>query len=207
MIELAIRKKKVVILFAIMLFIYGLLTLYLLPRREIPETDLPMATILTIYPGAEAEQVEKYVTNRIEDKLSGVREIEEVTSTSSAGVSNIVIVLKEGTDKDKAWNLIRQKIKEAQNLFPDGVHEPNFNDALNMQGISLYMLKADTYDELFNINQQLEAWERRFNQIPGVARALIQGMPEQEVLIRLHAEKMRHLNLDIAQIMGVIYGE
>ncbi len=207
MLELIIRKRKIVLLFLSMLFLIGIITLFQLPRREIPETELPLATVTTIYPGARAELVEKYVTDRIEGKLSGITEITEITSLSRTGFSRIVISLDEGTDKDRIWNLVRQRLKEAEVGFPEGVNEPIFNDDLNMQGISLYQIIAGSEEELYQLSSTLDYWEKRVLQIPGISRVSIQGIPEREVIISINAEIINHMKIPLIRVLDAVGGE
>jgi multidrug efflux pump subunit AcrB len=207
MLELILKKRKVVLLFIIMLFLVGIITFFQLPRREIPETELTLATITAIYPGARAELVESLVTNRIEEKLTSIAEIEEVTSVSKAEVSQVIISLAEDVDKERIWNQVRQRLKEAEDNFPEGVSEASFNDDLNMQGISLYQLTADSEEDLYQLSSVLEHWERRFLQLPGISRVNIQGMPEREVLISVNAERTNYLQIPLPRILETLRGE
>ncbi|NLC07456.1 MAG: efflux RND transporter permease subunit [Syntrophomonadaceae bacterium] len=207
MLEFILKKRKVVLLFIIMLFLVGIITFFQLPRREIPETELALATITAIYPGARAELVESLVTNRIEEKLTSIAEIEEVTSVSKAEVSQVIISLAEGVDKERVWNQVRQRLKEAEDDFPEGVSEASFNDDLNMHGVSLYQLTADKEEDLYQLSSILEHWERRFLQVPGISRVNIQGMPEREVLISVNAERANYLQIPLARILETLRGE
>jgi multidrug efflux pump subunit AcrB len=207
MIEWIINKRKIVALFFTMLTVVGILSITQLPKREIPEVEPPIATITTIYPGAQSEIVERYVTNKLEEEIRNVQGIEEITSISTLNMSQIIVELKEGSIPDQTWNLVRQRINNAAASFPDEVETPIFNDDLSMQGVSFYHLLSDDPTQLYNLNDMLERWNRKIVSLPGVSKVVFQGMPENELLIELDFNKMQQLQVSTPIIMGVIGGE
>ena len=207
MLKLFIAKRKLVLLFVSMLILLGAITLYQLPKREVPEINPPVAVVTTIYPGAQAHQVERYVTDKIEEKLLTISEVEEITSVSSSDVSRIVIQLKDGADNNQVWNLVRQKLAEVESELPLNSESPQFNDDLSMQGISFYHFTIANPEAQVSLEQILPHWERQLRQVPGVAKVVFQGKGEQEVLVSLKPNHLRQHQLTWNQVLAAISTE
>lgn len=190
MISWLIKKRKITILFFVMFFLIGVLTVIQLPQREIPEIDPPVAQVLTIYPGASAEQVEKTITNIIEESVSSIQEIKQITSRSSHGISALNIELEDGVNANQVWNRVRQNITDASSQFPDEVQSPIINDDLSMQGLATYQLLLEDETLLPLVNTQLERWTKKFSEIDQIANVSIQGAIEKEFLIELDPDSL-----------------
>lgn len=201
MLEQVLKRRLVVGLIAILILLSGLITLYQLPRREIPAIEHPVAMITTVYPGATAGQVERYVTGKIEAELAGISDIKETSSCSQPGLSQITIKADSRADKNKVWNKVQQKLEIARAEFPEGVQEPLMESELQMQGVSIYQMVAEQEGELYALNELVEKWEMAFSQIPGVARVQVQGMPEREIVLEIDPARMLAAGLSPTQIM------
>src|SRR5688500_19480344 len=95
------RPSMIIVLFAI-LFIGGLASYNQLSYVLLPEFSVPTITITTLYPGAAPTEVEAEVSKKIEDAVSGLDNIEDVTSKSMESASLVIVQFKAGTDIDKA---------------------------------------------------------------------------------------------------------
>src|SRR6185437_3410486 len=73
------------------LVVAGLFSLYEIPKENTPEIDIPYATVITTLPGASAADMETLVTNKLEDQIGNINNIDTLTSTSGDGVSAIVV--------------------------------------------------------------------------------------------------------------------
>ena len=106
MLEQVLKRRLLVGIAVVLIVISGLMTLYQLPRREIPLIEHPMAVITTVYPGATALQVEQYITSKIEAEISGIHDIQETSSISQPALSEITIKAESGKDNGKVWDQI-----------------------------------------------------------------------------------------------------
>ncbi len=201
MLEQVLKRRLVVGLTAILILLSGLITLYQLPRREIPVIEHPMALITTVYPGATANQVEQYVTGKIESELAGISDIKETSSRSQPGLSQITIKANSDRDNTRVWNQVQKKLELARTDFPEGVQEPLMETDLQLQGVSIYQMVAEQEGDLYALNALLEKWEMAFSQLPGVAQVQIQGMPEREILLEIDPARMLAAGLTPTRIM------
>lgn len=93
LIKMAIHERKVTFLLSIMIFVFGIYAYYFIPKQENPDTSSPTAQIITVFPGATAEEVEELVTKKIEDEVATLDGIEYMTSYSNPNVSVVIVTL------------------------------------------------------------------------------------------------------------------
>lgn len=207
MLEQVLKRRLLVGISVILVLISGLITLYQIPRREIPLIEHPMAVVTTVYPGATTLQVEQYVTGKIEAELSGISDIKESSSRSQPGLSQITIKAESGKDTKKVWDQVQQKLKLAQAEFPDGVQEPLMETDLQLQGVSIYQIVAEKQGDLAGLDKHLEKWENAFSQLPGIAQVQVQGLPKRELLLEVDPAKMQAAGLTPNRIMQILQRE
>ena len=88
------HRTSMMVLLAI-ITVMGLLSYRSTPKESFPEIDIPMIAVSTIYPGVSPEDMESQVTRVLEDELSTITELDELTSTSIEGYSNIVAEVQD----------------------------------------------------------------------------------------------------------------
>ncbi len=207
MLQQVLKRRLVVGLTVLLILLSGIITFYQLPRREIPLIEHPMALITTVYPGATAQQVEQYVTGRIEAELSGVSGIKESSSRSLSGLSQVTIKAESEKDNSKVWNQVQQKLKLAQAEFPEGVQEPLMETDLQLQGVSIYQIVAEEVGDLYALDKLLDKWEMVFNKLPGLAQVQIQGLPEREIVLEVDPARMLAAGLSPNRIIAALQKE
>jgi HAE1 family hydrophobic/amphiphilic exporter-1 len=122
--DFAVNRFVTVIMIFTGVLILGIASLVNLPIDLLPEIEIPAISIVTIYPGASAEDVESKVTKKIEDFVSTVNNLDEITSTSSENISLITAKFDWNTNLDEASNDIRDKLDQVKQDLPDGADDP-----------------------------------------------------------------------------------
>ena len=97
----------------LLLIIFGIVSFSMLSLREYPDIDPPIVSINTNYPGASANIVETRITQLLEDRISGIEGIKNITSTSRNGRSDITIEFELSRDIDAASNDVRERVSRA----------------------------------------------------------------------------------------------
>lgn len=95
-----------------------------LPVEMMPDIEYPMITVVTTYSGAAPESVEKTITKPIEEALTSVSGVKELTSTSSEGRSRVMLEFDFGTNLDTATNDVRDKLDRVKRQLPDDADDP-----------------------------------------------------------------------------------
>ena len=125
------RNSRLLALVILLIIAAGASALMTIGRQEDPTITNLFATIVTPYPGADPARVEAQVTEKIEEELREIPEIDEITSVSRSGISVITVELSEfisDTTIEQAWSEIRDALDDAAVNLPPGVPAPDFDD-------------------------------------------------------------------------------
>jgi multidrug efflux pump subunit AcrB len=112
--------------FAVVLMV-GILSYTQLPRAQDPDVNFNWISIITVLPGASSEDVEKLVTDPLEDAIQKVQDIKFVASTSREGISDLLVRFEDINERtfDKRINDLRREIQnKANNELPDEAEDP-----------------------------------------------------------------------------------
>ncbi|MFD2368497.1 efflux RND transporter permease subunit [Brevibacillus sp. GCM10020057] len=207
MIEYIVRKRKITLLFFVMIVLVGFLSFFQLPKQESPDIIINMATVTTIYPGASPEKVEQTVTKKLEEKINELQGLNYISSTSSLGVSSIIVETKNGVDPKQKWDELRKKVKDAEADLPADAKQPKINDDLNRTFVQTFAVTADTTEHLYSLRSMMKSWKEQLRTIPNVADVTVEGLPEEEVHIEVDTQKLSQYGLTWGQVMMAVKKE
>ena len=114
--ETAVRKPISTALIFIAVIIFGLYSLRGLGIDQYPDIEVPYISVVTMYPGGNAEDIETNITRLLEDQLNSVDNLEKITSKSSDNVSIITLEFEYGCDLTEAANDVRDVVSRSQTL-------------------------------------------------------------------------------------------
>jgi len=176
----------------LLLGVGGIYALLNIGRLEDPLFTIKSAVIVTHYPGASAQQVEEEVTLPLENALQRLPSLDNVTSISGNGLSQITVNIHTRYLADQLpqiWDELRRRVGDAARQFPPGVQAPLVNDDFgDVYGYFFVIHGKDfTNSELRNYADQLR---RDLVLVPGVAKVAVAGVEQEEVRIALSASKM-----------------
>ncbi|MEM7553946.1 MAG: efflux RND transporter permease subunit [Cyanobacteria bacterium P01_A01_bin.84] len=200
MFTLFYRNTRLLILTIILIAVWGISSYFTLPRLEDPELISRVAVVSTFFPGAEAERVEALVTEKIEDKLTEIEEIDSFESTSRTGSSIITIELQDDISKqqvDSVWTRVRNKIDEVKVDLPANITEPELEEVK----IKAYALiagltwKQDDKPNYGILRRQAEVFKERLEAISGTEEVEIFGDPNEEIIVEINPEALASYNL------------
>lgn len=199
-----IDRFRVTTLFIIIIFIAGLGAYFGIPREITPTIDIPIANIITAWPGASPGDVENLITNKIEKNIKGLENIEEYSSTSLSGVSLITVEFQLGTNTMENMQRLREKIDESKRDLPTSLpSDPQINE-ISMSDISLLSLTLSGSYSWSELKQFAEVIQDELDSIPQVKEVSVQGAPEDKVHIMVNPLLMQSKNLSISQILQEI---
>jgi len=203
----SVKRPITTILVFVALMVMGLYSLVQLPVDLYPEIELPFVTVLTTYPGASSSDIESNVTRPIEDALSSVSNLKEITSNSSDGLSVIFLSFEYGANIDEASNDIRSNLNFVTRLLPEDCEDPTiikFNSS--MMPIIFYAVTAnESYAGLEKILD--EKIVNPLNRIEGVGAVSLSGVPGRKIYVDVDPRKMEAYNLTIEQIGNILRAE
>ncbi|MEM1381162.1 MAG: efflux RND transporter permease subunit [Pseudomonadota bacterium] len=189
---------RALVMVLLLIVVGGTAALLTMPQQEDPKIRNRGATILTVVPGASAERVERLVTQRIEDRLREVEEIDIISSRSSTGLSSVSVFLLDSiTETDEAFSKVRDALADAVPLLPDDASAPQFIDD---RGYAFTLLAALVWDADSKPNPLIlkriaEELQSRLRNVPGTEFTDIQGAGSEEISVTLRADLAQSLRL------------
>ncbi|WP_270180975.1 efflux RND transporter permease subunit [Alkalihalobacillus sp. CinArs1] len=207
MLKWILQRSKLFIIFILLFVIVGVFTFIQLPQREIPETTINIGTVNTIYPGATVDTVERSITNPIESSISSIDGIAEITSSSAAGFSTIVVEVAEGESKKEVFSDVRQAVSDASTSFPEDAFEPEVNESTAKMPIVSYHLTSDNRENLLSMQEELNRWKDEVSELSGVSGVTIKGLPEEQIEIELRQEDLKESGLTVIDVQNAINNE
>ena len=201
--ELSIKRPTfVVVVFTVLAFL-GLLSYSSLRYEMMPNIDLPIFIVVTVYPGASPSEVENSVTKVMEGTLSSVQGMDYVRGISRENVSLVMVMLKQGTNTDVALNDASRLAGSSKTSLPDEVYDPmvikiNFN-AMPIMNLAV---RADNISatELYDLLNYRIIPE--FSSILGVGEVSIMAASQREIQVNVDPAKLQSQNLSLLQVVN-----
>ncbi|MBR5671994.1 MAG: efflux RND transporter permease subunit, partial [Spirochaetales bacterium] len=171
-----------------------------LPVEMMPEVEYPMITVITTYSGAAPESVEKSITKPIEEALTSVTGVKELTSTSQEGRSRVMLEFDFGTNLDAATNDIRDKLDRVKRNLPDDADTPLIR-IFNSSSMPIMRLAVRGDRDLGELRYIAEnRIEDRLSQVEGVGDVNTYGGQVQAVQVELEQNRLDAYGITIASI-------
>ena len=200
----AINKPVTTILVFVAVAILGLFSLAQLPIDQFPEMEPPYVTVMTTYPGANASEIETNVTKMIENTLSSVDGLKEMTSNSRDNMSMVALEMEWGQNLDEVINDIRSFLDMVRDNLPDGCSNPLiFKFSSSSMPIAQYAITAgESYPGLDKIlNDDVIP---QLNMVDGIGNISLSGSPERYVYVELDQAKLDAFGLSVEQVSNAV---
>jgi len=208
----AIDHRTVIYVIMTIFLILGISSYFSMPRETFPEINDTKVFVSTIYPGNTAEDIERSITDPLEEALKGVTNLVEIRSTSSEDFSVIDIEFDENITIDDA----KQKVKDLVDGITSGPDWPVFNNAKVEPNI--FELDFSELQPILNISmegdypiEQLKVFaekiESRIEQLPQIKEVNIRGIQVFEVQVAVDIYKMTAAKVSFNDILGAISQE
>ena len=206
--ETTVKRPVLAAVLSLFVILIGLASYDKLTIREYPDIDRPVVTVTTVYLGASSKILERDVTEIIEDSLSGISGIREITSESRDELSKIRIEFTLETDLDTAANDVRDKVSRVAALLPAEAESPRIaksdSDARAIMwiGFSSDILTSIQLNDYLDRNVV-----DRLSIQPGVASITIGGERKYSVRVWMNPEQISSRGLTIIDVIQAIKNE
>ena len=193
--KFSVKKPLTVFVAVIAILVLGVVAYTRMTPDLLPNMDFPYVMIMTTYPGASPEKVEEEITKPMEQSMSTLEHIKEVTSTSSENYSIVMLEFEESVNMDTIGVDIQQQISTLSTAWEDTVGTPyvlKINPSMlpvEVAAVSMEGMDTVALTEFLN-----ETLMNKLEGIAGVARISASGMIEQELHVILDQEKIDALN-------------
>src|SRR6056297_2881920 len=165
----------------LIIIVLGVMSFRYLPVDLLPPIEYPQLSVATDYPNVGSEEIEKIITERIENTIAGVPGVERVRSSSEEGQSRVTLEFAQGTDIDVAANDIRAALDRVRDELPPEAEPPRIWK-FDPNNFPVVIVGANSDMNLQKLTQILDREvTKRFEQIPGVGSIDIWGGVYREV--------------------------
>ena len=209
--SLAIENKTTIYVLIILVLLLGISAFYNMPKENFPEVNETKIYVSSLFPGNTAEDIEKLITDPLEDKLKTVSNVVETTSTSQEDFSMVIVEFDENITVEQA----KQKVKDEIDTETSNEDWPTFNGAKVKPNV--FELNLSEEMPILNINisgdypvdklkEFAEYLEAEIENLPEIKQVDIRGAQEKEVEVAVDIYKMMAAQVSFTDVSNAIQG-
>lgn len=178
-----------------------------LPVDLLPPIEFPQLTVYVNYDNVGPEEMERLVTERVENALAGIPNVERISSNSSEGNSRVTLNFRQGINLDEATNDLRAALDRLRSALPEEASPPGIwkfdpNDS------PVVVLGARSSMDIAKLTRLIERdLAKRFEQIPGVGSIDVWGGVSYEVRVEMLRDRMASAELTAQDVVAAISAE
>ena len=201
--EFVLKRPVTTFLVVVSLIFFGFMSITNQKMELMSDIDMPMMIVSTTYAGASPEDVDKLITKPIEDGVSVLSDVKEVTSRSAENYGMTIIQYEYGTDMDEAYDALKKKMDAIKSKLPDGANDPTFIEmSMNGQPSMYLTVQNPTQENMYNYVGNDIAPE--FSKLSTVASVDTTGGQKQYVQIQLIPEKLKQYHLSMSTVAQLV---
>ncbi len=204
--DLFIKRPVLSVVISLLILLFGLNSMYKMQIRQFPKMNNTVITIMTSYPGADAELIAGFITTPLESSVASSEGIDYMTSTSEQSLSTITLNIKLNFDPQVAFTDVMSKVQQTLNQLPKEAQQPVILKKSDSSTALMYI----SLDSQEMTPQQITDFATRVVQpqlqtVDGVAKAEILGGATYSMRIFMDPIKMGALNVspqDVATVLA-----
>jgi HAE1 family hydrophobic/amphiphilic exporter-1 len=205
--ELCVKRPVFAWVLILSLSVVGLFAFLRLGVDRFPNIDIPVVVITTRLPGAAPEQIETEVTDKIEEAVNTISGIDQLTSTSSEGVSQVVVNFVLEKDVDVAAQEVRDKVNRVIPLLPRTAIQPTI-ERLDPTASPVLTVAVTADKPLREITEYADkVLRRQLESSDGVGQVVVIGGRNRQINLWLNGERLRAYNLTVNEVARALQAQ
>lgn len=204
--KLALKRPVSCFLMILALAVFSISSIFGFRLELTPDIEMPMLIVLTTYPGADPESVDKLVASKIEDAGASLSGVDSVTTMSSENYCLVLFTYEYGVDIDECHNDLRAALEVAALEFPDDASDPTIIE-MNMNSVPILMVSAIEAGDVDLLKVVNESVVPKLESLTGVAQVSVSGGSEDYIKVQLNDTMLRQYGLtmsSVAQFLGAV---
>ena len=187
----------------IVLLLAGAYSVMSIPKEATPEITIPLGIVVTVLPGASSSDVERLITNKIENGVLGVEHVSKVTSNSSEGVSTVSVEFDASANIDKSIQSLKDAVDKVKPDLPTEALDPTVSDVnFADQPILIVSISGNLAPaELTTLGEEVSDEVKR---VSGVSKVTVSGVRARQVQVIVEQERLRQYNLSLSDVTNAI---
>ena len=190
----------------VLVLVIGFLSYNLLPRQQDPTINFNWVVVTTVLPGASAEDIEKRVTDPLEDAIQNISDIKFASSNSREAVSSLLIRFEDIDDRtfDKRINDLRREIQNVEDELPANAIDPVILEITSANAFPSVTVAVTSLDDDENLRIQARNVEEDLERLAGIDRVDPVGLDDPELQINFDPAVMQALSLSPTQLADTV---
>ncbi len=199
--EISIKRPVFSTVLLLALILLGIVSYGRMNVDEMPDTSLPYVSILITYEGAQPDQVETQVTQKVEEAVSEARGVKHIESSSREGEAEINVEFNFGVNPAEAAQEVRDKVNAIRGELPDTVKEPVISRFdMNAQAVVTIAMTSETASLREMTVFVDDVLKPNIQKIDGVGKVTVSGSQEREIQLLLDLDKLNSFGLSVAEV-------
>lgn len=198
-----LNKHHFTVFLMIVLLAAGLYAVTAIPKEATPDISIPLGIVTTVLPGASAADVERLVTDKIENGVLSVEHVSKVTSTSGDGVSSVSVEFDSSANIDKSIQLLKDAVDKVRPDLPTEALAPTVSD-VNFADSPILIVSISgnlAPEELTALGESVSDEVKR---VPGVSKVGVSGVRARQVQVIVKQDRLRQYNLALSDVTNAI---
>jgi HAE1 family hydrophobic/amphiphilic exporter-1 len=205
--ELCVRRPVFASVLILSLTVVGAFAFGQLGVDRLPTVDFPTVSVITRLPGAAPEQVESEVTDKIEEAVNTISGIDQLSSNSAEGISQVVVTFRLEKNADVAAQEVRDRINRILPLLPRTITQPTI-EKQDPDAQPILTMAVSATRPIRDVTEYADkVLRRRLESADGVGQVLVIGGRKRQVNIWVNADQLRGYNLTVNDISRALQSQ
>ncbi|URL01822.1 efflux RND transporter permease subunit [Avibacterium sp. 20-126] len=202
--DIFIRRPILAVSISLLIVILGLQAISKLTVREYPKMTTTVISVTTVYPGADANLIQAFITSKLEEAIAQADNIDYMSSESRPNTSSITVKMKLNTDPNAALADVLAKVNSVRSALPTGIDDPTITSSTGGSGIMYISFRSNKLDASQVTDYIERVVKPQFFTVEGVAKVTIFGASQYAMRIWLDPQKMAAQNLSAPEVMAAL---
>ena len=195
-----LQRPVAALVIVVSLIIFGITSVMGMNLQLIPDMDMPVMLVMTVYPQAGPEDVERLVTEEVEDGCGTIAGLDGVYSQSQENMSMVMFSFEYGTDMDDAFIDMQEAVERVKASLPDDAEDPMII-AMDMNAAPVMTLSVDSEEDVDVLGYVEETVQPELEKLSDVADLTISGGRSEYISVELIPELMKQYKLNISSVI------
>ena len=204
--DIATKHRTSIVAMTVILAVGGLYSYIVLPKESNPSIEVPYINITTFYLGASPDDVAELITKEIEQEIKGITGIKEIRSTSTEGLSSIVVEFHPDVPIDEAEQEVRDQIDAAKPDLPTDAEDPVITE-IDFSEFPIMTVNLAADYSLTRLKELAEDLKDEIESVPGILEVDVVGGLEREVQVDVNLNSLLAYGLSFSDIADAIRDE
>jgi HAE1 family hydrophobic/amphiphilic exporter-1 len=199
--EFSVKRRITITMLVLIIALFGMISVSDLGLDLLPELEFPFVSIVTTYEGVGSEEIESLITKPIEESVSTVEGIKDISSITVEGISSVYCEFQWGTNLDFAAQDVREKLSWITDFLPEDADTPMVLkfDVSDMPVLEYGVIGMDNTMRLREYID--DVMKPRIERLEGIASVFVFGGREREIQILVDPQKLKATGTSLEEVM------